>query len=169
MSKRKYLVCLVALAGLTTLPALAQQADKNDSESSDGCRQAIESYARATHDYLAAKFALDRATQLLASARYSSMVGMMKIDMAIRESDVASAIPKYIAAIAPAYAAISVLKTACPTNAITVAHQLPNEAKLKNRLDEDLTLFLERGIDRLADDQMTDIKTMFDNMKARQR
>lgn len=169
MNKRSYVVCLVALFVLSALPALAQQAETNRSLSSDACREAIKSYARATHDYLAAKFALDRATQLLASARYSSIVGKMKINMVIRESEVATALPRYAAAIGEAYAAIATLKAVCPSDALPSVSRLPSSSKLKERLDKDLVLFVGRGVDRLADDQMSDIRKMFDDMKSRQK
>ena len=168
MKMRRFLVGRIALAGLAAAPVLAEEVGAQSPAGGEACWQAIRAYESASNAYIDAKFDLDRATQLMASARYSSIVGKMKINMAVRESDIAKAIPAYIAAIGPAHAAVASIEAACPAKAIT-APQLLRAAKFKERLNADLALYLGRGVDKLVDDQMADTKRMFDGMKARQK
>lgn len=163
MRKWCILGSFVAAIKLGAVPALAQRADVDPATNGETCGRAMGAYALGVQDYLDAKFALDRAIQLLASARYSSIVGKMKINVARQESDLAHALPRYVATLGPAYAAIASMDTNCSINAITPPRRLPSTARFKQRLDGDLSLLLRSGVDRLADDQMADTKKMFDD------
>lgn len=90
MHKWTLVSAVLALGVFSAGPVLAQT-----------CERATATYEAAVDDYLGAKFALDRATQLLASARYASIIGKMKINIALQETDVARALPGYIASLGP--------------------------------------------------------------------
>lgn len=150
MHKWTLVSAVLALGVFSAGPVLAQT-----------CEQATATYEAAVDDYLGAKFALDRATQLLASARYASIVGKMKINIALQETDVARALPGYIASLGPTYAAIDSIDAACSTDVLATQHRLP--AQFKQRIDDDLASLLQGGVDKLANDQMADTKSMFDS------
>ncbi len=161
MIKSPLVAALAVLAGLPLPAAHAQE-----SGAKRPCDQALAAYDDASHNYEAAKFAIDRATQLLASARYSSRVGKMNIDLLGRENDVTTALHPYVAAIGPAYAAIASLRETCGADAaLKQMSRLQRSAQFKLKVDDDISELLRIGIDRLADDQMADIKKMFDSMK----
>jgi hypothetical protein len=133
------------------------------------CQHALDSFERAVDNFTAAKFAVDRAAQLLGSARYASGVGKMKIDLASRQADAEATLSPYIESIGSAYGAIALLNTSCSADAVKQRPHLPPTVQFKKKLDENITELLGGGVDKRADDQMADIKKMFDDMKARQK
>ncbi|CAN7464482.1 hypothetical protein LJR231_003119 [Phyllobacterium sp. LjRoot231] len=149
--------------GATSL-TYAEQTDPGVPTNQTMCSDAQNKLAGAVKNYKGAKFALDRAIQLLGSARYSSRIGKMKLDMASRQADVDAATASYVGSIGPAYGAVALVNVSCSDDLIKV----PGIQFLK-RVDLDVSKFLASGADKLADDQMADIKKMFDEMKERHK
>ncbi|ATU91015.1 hypothetical protein [Phyllobacterium zundukense] len=156
------------LTGLS-LPVPTNALDVNAPVDPARCQHALDGFDRAVNNYTAAKFALDRAIQLLGSARYASRVGKMKIDLASRQDDVDAALSPYIESIGPAYGAVVLLNASCSTDAVKQMGQMLPDARFEKKVDEYISKFLRGGADKFADDQMADIKKMFDDMKARQK
>ncbi len=161
MSKFCHAAVLMMLVGGIATPAHPQQS--NPASPMD-CSDAMNRLAPVMVAYNRAKFALDRAIQLLASARFSSMVGMMNIDLASRQADADAAIAAYAGAIGPAYGALALLDASCRDDAA----RLP-VSRFARKLDGDVLRFLSSSVDKLADDQMEDIKKVFGGMKTRQK
>lgn len=164
MSKFCHAAVLMMLVGGIATPAHPQQSDPAMPARPMDCSDAMNRLAPAIDDYKRAKFALDRAIQLLASARFSSRVGMMNIDLASRQAAADAAIAAYAGAIGPAYGALALLDASCRDDAA----RLP-VSRFARKLDGDVSTFLSGGVDKLADDQMEDIKKVFGGMKTPQK
>jgi len=164
------MIILVAsiLTGLA-LPVPAHALDLNAPIDLMRCQHALDSFEQAMNNYMAAKFGLDRAIQLLGSARFASSVGKMKIDLASRQAQAEAALSQYIESIGPAYGAVSLVNANCDAVAVRQTAHVSPTAQFKARVDENISKLLHGGVDKLADEQMADIKEMFDNMKARQK
>jgi hypothetical protein len=154
----------LTLIGLSLL-APSHALDLNAPIDPARCQHALDRFERARHNFAAAKFALDRAIQLLGSARFASGVGM-NIDLASRQSDVDAALSPYVESIGPAYGAIELLNVNCNADAVKQMVRVPASAKFKEKVDENISNLFGAGTDQLADDQMADIKRLFDSMKA---
>ncbi len=164
MSKLCHAAALIIFLGAHATPAHPQQSNPAMPATPGGCNDALNRLAVVIDDYNRAKFALDRAIQLLASARFSSGVGMMNIDLAGRQADADVAIAAYAGAIGPAYGALALLDASCRDDAA----RLPG-SRFARKLDGDVLRFLSSSVDKLADDQMADIKKVFGGMKTRQK
>ncbi|MDR6631976.1 hypothetical protein J2X72_000747 [Phyllobacterium sp. 1468] len=145
---------------VATSLSYAEQTDPVVPTNQTRCSDAQNKLAGAVKDYKGAKFALDRAIQLLGSARYSSRIGKMNLDMASRQADADAATTSYVGSIGPAYGAVALINVSCSDNSI----RAPGMRFLKS-VDLDVAKFLAGAADKLADDQMADIKKMFDEMK----
>lgn len=165
---RMLIIAASIITGLS-LPIPTQALDLNASADLTRCQHALDTFERAVNNYMAAKFALDRATQLLASARYASRVMKLEIDLASREADAKAALSPYIVSIGPAYGAVELMNASCSADAVKQVHQRLPPAQFKRKMDANIAELLRSGVDKLADDQMADIKKMFDDMKARQK
>lgn len=157
MSKLCHAAALIVFLGAHATPALPQQSDPANPMS---CNDARVRLGPIMDDYKRTKFALDRAIQLLASARFSSRVGMMNIDLASRQADADAAIAAYIGAIGPAFGALTLVEASCGDDAA----QLPSR-RFAGQLNGDVSRFLSRSVEKLADDQMEDIKKVFGGMQ----
>ncbi|HMF69290.1 MAG TPA: hypothetical protein VK602_16965 [Phyllobacterium sp.] len=163
---RKLCHTSVLMVSLCATPSLthAQQTDSRAPVNQPTCSEALNKLAGAISDYKGAKFALDRAIQLLGSARYSSRIGKMKLNMASRQVDVDAATASYVGSIGPAYGAVALVIANCSDDLVKVPG-----IRFMKKVDVDVSKFLSGGADKLADDQMADIKKMFDEMKARNK
>ena len=154
------ILAALSLAGLPFMTPL-HALDLNAPIDPARCQHALDRFERARHNFAAAKFALDRAIQLLGSARFASRVGM-NIDLASRQTDVDAALSPYIESIGPAYGAIELLNANCNADAVKQMVRVPSSAKFKDKVDENISNLFGAGADKLADDQMTDIKRLFE-------
>lgn len=164
MRKLSFTVTLVTSFWAMAGTVLAQKTDLNALIDQSACNDAISRFESVMKEYKRAKFALDRATQLLASARYSSRVGKMNIDLASRQADMVAATSSYVESIGPAYVMTAILNVDCSNDEAKKSGIL-----LLGKINLDVNKFLSEGVDKLADDQMADIKRMFDGVKSRQK
>jgi len=156
-------ILMIPLAAMSAL-AHAQQTDPKVPIDQKACSDGLSRLNGAINDYKGAKFALDRAIQLLGSARYSSRIGKMKLDMASRQMDAEVAINAYAGSIGPAYGAVALVNASCSDDAVKVAG-----VRFMKKVDVDVARFLSPGADKMADDLMADIKKVFDEPNARQK
>lgn len=158
----------LAVTLMTSFGAMAEtvQAQKTDLDVLDqaACKAAISRFESGVKEYKRAKFTLDRTTQLLASARYSSRVGKMNIDLASRQADLAAATSSYVGSLGPVYVMAANLTVDCSND-----DTRKSRIRLVEKINLDVNKFLSEGVDKLADDQMADIKKLFDDMKSRQK
>lgn len=155
-------VLMISL-GATLSLSQAQQADPGSPGDPTKCREGLNSFDDAVSDYKGAKFALDRAIQLLGSARFSSRVGKMNIDLASRQADANTAAISYAGSLGPAYGAVALLNASCSGD------ELKPAMRFLRKINADVSKLVSSSVDKLADDQMADIKKLFDAMKARQK
>lgn len=164
MRKVSLAVTLVTSFSAMAGTAQAQETDLNALIGQSACRAAISRFESVAKEYKRAKFSLDRATQLLASARYSSIVGKMKIDLASRQGDLVAAASSYVESLGPAYVMAATLTVDCSND-----ETRKSGVRLVERINLDVNKFLSEGVDKLANDQMADIKKLFDGVKSRQK
>ncbi|HAO2891941.1 TPA: hypothetical protein IHM15_004543 [Escherichia coli] len=156
---------VLTMALVSTLSsALAQNTDPSAPTAAPVCSDLIKRLESAIKEYKRAKFSLDRATQLMASARYSSRIGKMNIDLASRQADVTVATASYVESIGPAYSSVAALNADCGQDAFK-----ESGIRFTVMLNLDITRFISEGVDKLADEQMADIKKVFGDMKSRQK
>jgi hypothetical protein len=165
----KMIIRVAAIVTGLALPLPAQALDTNARVDVAHCQHALDGFKRALSDYGAAKFGLDRAIQLLGSARYASRVGKMKIDLASRQAQAEAALSPYIHSIGPAYGAVWLVNASCEAEELRQLPYVSSVDQFKKRVDENISKLVHGGVDKLADEQMADIKEMFDEMKARQK
>ncbi|MBZ9653940.1 hypothetical protein [Phyllobacterium lublinensis] len=163
MSKLCQAAALTMLLADHVIPVHAQQSDPPPMPVA-GCSYAMSRLAPAIDDYRRTKFALDRAVQLLASARYSSRVGRMDIDLAGPEAEADGAIAAYARSIGPAFGAIALVNASCRDGAAKLAGN-----RFGAKLDRDVATLLSGSADRLVDDQVKDIENVFSRMKVQQK
>lgn len=164
MRKLSFAVTLVTSFWAMAGTVLAQKTDLNPLIDQSACKAAISRFESVTKEYKRAKFTLDRATQLLASARYSSRVGKMNIDLASRQADMVAATSSYVESLGPAYVTAATLTVDCSNDKTK-----KSGIRLVGKINLDVNKFLSEGVDKLADDQMADIKKLFDGVKSRQK
>lgn len=88
----------------------------------------------------------------------------MNIDLASRQADVTVATASYVESIGPAYSSVAALNADCGQDVFKESGVIFTE-----KLNLDITRFISEGVDKLADEQMADIKKVFGDMKSRQK